>query len=133
MVTNKNFFAHFLLLKSHVTILPNPKKKNPCGINMLLSLTCQVGPPLFGIHDTMQRLSYYHETQIRLCTTLFVPNLNTKIIHTWSHPCSKAPSWGHKGVCHIIALPFTLKKTLRQKKNYENSNISPGKKYNLKK
>ncbi len=30
-----------------------------------------------------------------------------------------------QGVCHIVALPFTLKNILRQKKNYENSNISP--------
>jgi hypothetical protein len=30
-----------------------------------------------------------------------------------------------QGVCHTIALPFTLKSILRQKKNYENSNISP--------
>jgi hypothetical protein len=28
-------------------------------------------------------------------------------------------------VCHIVALPFTLKNILRQKKNYENSNILP--------
>jgi len=44
-------------------------------------------------------------------------------------------SWGTKdltclkpqkqGVCHIVALPFTLKSILRQKKNYRNSNISP--------
>jgi hypothetical protein len=27
--------------------------------------------------------------------------------------------------CHIVALPFTLKNILRQKKNYGNSNISP--------
>jgi len=32
-----------------------------------------------------------------------------------------------QGVCHILALPFTLKSILRQKKNYENSNISPRK------
>ncbi len=33
------------------------------------------------------------------------------------------------GVCHTMALPFTLKSILRQKKkNYENSNISPCKK-----
>jgi hypothetical protein len=40
-----------------------------------------------------------------------------------------------KGVCHTVALPFALKKKsiLRQKKNYENSNISPCKKYNLQK
>jgi hypothetical protein len=30
-----------------------------------------------------------------------------------------------QGVCHIVALPFTLKSILRQEKNYENSNISP--------
>jgi hypothetical protein len=30
-----------------------------------------------------------------------------------------------QGVCHIVALPFALKKISRQKKNYENSNISP--------
>jgi hypothetical protein len=28
-------------------------------------------------------------------------------------------------VCHTVALPFTLKSILRQKKNYENSNILP--------
>jgi hypothetical protein len=38
-----------------------------------------------------------------------------------------------QGVCHIVSLPFTLKNILRQKKNYENSNISPCKKYNLQK
>jgi hypothetical protein len=31
----------------------------------------------------------------------------------------------NKGVCHTAGLPFTLKSILRQKKNYENSNISP--------
>ncbi len=30
-----------------------------------------------------------------------------------------------QGVCHIVALPFTLKSILRQEKNYRNSNISP--------
>ncbi len=29
------------------------------------------------------------------------------------------------GVCHTVALPFTLKSILRQKKYYGNSNISP--------
>jgi hypothetical protein len=32
-----------------------------------------------------------------------------------------------------VALPLTLKKILRQKKNYENSNISPWKNITLKK
>jgi hypothetical protein len=30
-----------------------------------------------------------------------------------------------KGVCHTAALPFTFKSILMQRKNYENSNISP--------
>jgi len=30
-----------------------------------------------------------------------------------------------RGVSHIMALPFKFKIFLRQKKNYENSNISP--------
>jgi hypothetical protein len=30
-----------------------------------------------------------------------------------------------QGVCHIVALPFTLKNIFRQTKNYGNSNISP--------
>jgi hypothetical protein len=30
-----------------------------------------------------------------------------------------------QGVCHTVALPFTLKSILGQKKNYENSNILP--------
>jgi hypothetical protein len=30
-----------------------------------------------------------------------------------------------QGAVHIVALPFTLKHILRQKKNYGNSNISP--------
>jgi len=30
-----------------------------------------------------------------------------------------------QGVCHTMALPFTLKNILRRNKNDENSNISP--------
>ncbi len=30
-----------------------------------------------------------------------------------------------QGVCRTVALPFTLKSIVRQKKNYGNSNISP--------
>jgi hypothetical protein len=30
-----------------------------------------------------------------------------------------------QGVCHTVALPFTLKSILKQKKNYGNSYISP--------
>jgi hypothetical protein len=33
----------------------------------------------------------------------------------------------NEGVCDTVALPFTLKRILRQKKNYGNSNISPSK------
>jgi len=36
-----------------------------------------------------------------------------------------------QGVRHTVALPFTLKGILRQKKNYENLNIFTMQKYNL--
>jgi hypothetical protein len=38
---------------------------------------------------------------------------------------TEANSQTKQGVCYTMALPFTLKSILRQKKNYENSNISP--------
>jgi hypothetical protein len=43
------------------------------------------------------------------------------------HTCraSKKPTLIKQGVCHTAALPFTLKKIFRAKKNYGNSNISP--------
>jgi hypothetical protein len=46
---------------------------------------------------------------------------------------TEANSQTKQGVCQSVALPFTLKSILRQKKNYENSNISPCQKYNLQK
>jgi hypothetical protein len=38
-----------------------------------------------------------------------------------------------EGITSSVALPFTLKSILRQKKNYENSNISPCKNISSKK
>jgi hypothetical protein len=38
-----------------------------------------------------------------------------------------------QGVYHIVALPFKAKSIVRQKQNYENSNISPWKNIILKK
>jgi hypothetical protein len=35
------------------------------------------------------------------------------------------PSFIQQGVCPTVALPFTLKSILRQKKNFGKSNISP--------
>ncbi len=35
------------------------------------------------------------------------------------------PPFLEQGVCHIVALAFTSKSILMQKKNYGNSNISP--------
>jgi hypothetical protein len=40
---------------------------------------------------------------------------------------SLTSSHSKQGLCHNVALPFTLKGILRPKKNYENSNISPWK------
>jgi hypothetical protein len=46
-----------------------------------------------------------------------------------AHQCKVIPTSDQQqqqGVCHTVALPFTLKSILsRQKKNYGNSNISP--------
>jgi len=39
--------------------------------------------------------------------------------------CKVPPLLLKQGVRNTVALPFTLKGILRQKKNYENSNISP--------
>jgi hypothetical protein len=41
-------------------------------------------------------------------------------------PCYESQAYLSKqGVCHTVALPFTLKSILKQAKNYGNSNISP--------
>jgi len=40
-------------------------------------------------------------------------------------PFPHTPQKKKQGVCHNVALPFTLKSIFRQKKNYGNSNISP--------
>jgi hypothetical protein len=50
------------------------------------------------------------------------------------HPMQTEKKQRTKGVCHTVALPFTfLKNILRQKKNYENSNIFPDAKKKFKK
>jgi hypothetical protein len=41
----------------------------------------------------------------------------------YTHPPAEKKQ--KQGVCHIVLLSFTLKKYLKAKKNYENSNISP--------
>ncbi len=40
-------------------------------------------------------------------------------------PTSDQQQQQQEGVCHTVALPFTLNSILRQNKNYGNSNISP--------
>jgi hypothetical protein len=45
----------------------------------------------------------------------------------WREGAGRLKEWSQNkpGLCHTMALPFTLKSILRQKKNNENSNISP--------
>jgi hypothetical protein len=51
--------------------------------------------------------------------------LNAKfVINNLLSPLKNQNTVTQQGVCHIVALPFTLKDILMQKKNYENSNIS---------
>jgi hypothetical protein len=49
---------------------------------------------------------------------------DTPLIHAYDNSHAN-DNMIKQGVCHIVALPFALKKISRQKKNYENSNISP--------
>jgi hypothetical protein len=47
--------------------------------------------------------------------------------HRWPSPHTPSTPLPKQGVCCTMALPFTIiiKKILKQKKNYGNSNISP--------
>jgi hypothetical protein len=58
------------------------------------------------------------------CT--YLTKLETKNAHHIMKTCQSLT----RGV-HFMALPFTLKRILRQQKNYGNSNISPCKKYGI--
>jgi hypothetical protein len=53
------------------------------------------------------------------------PNSNNPINPSIQTALSKMFFHYKQVVCHNVALPFKLKGILRQKKNYENSNISP--------
>ncbi len=55
-------------------------------------------------------------------------NEPTFIVTLHEHSSNCGTKW-KGGVGHAMALQFTLKKILRQKKNYGNSNILPCKKY----
>jgi hypothetical protein len=66
---------------------------------------------------------------VKRCIGVFVGN----IIYILECYALGGRSHLQQGVCHTVALPFTLKSILVQKKNYGNSNISPCKKYNLQK
>jgi hypothetical protein len=58
----------------------------------------------------------------------------THAISLWGWlPPMLHPKNEKKRACHATALPFTLKNILMQNRNYENSNISPCKEYNLQK
>jgi hypothetical protein len=58
------------------------------------------------------------QSQVTKPTKLKVKLLSPKIVMGTHRTQNKV--W----VCHTLALPFTLKRILRQKKNYGNSNIS---------
>jgi hypothetical protein len=64
---------------------------------------------IIGVHQS--QTSFWH-LSTKLCGHSSRSNLNPK-------------PFSQQGVCHTMALPFTLKCILRPKKNYENSNISP--------
>jgi hypothetical protein len=78
---------------------------------------------LFKTLSYTKTKKYDHDLEIsEFHQTLHKPKRNSFGI---SNGCAWWKVKIKQGVCHIVALPFTLKSIWRQKKNYENSNISP--------
>jgi hypothetical protein len=61
----------------------------------------------------------------RICMNSKITSIHTYNINYYSQVALDEKSKGKQSVCHTVALPFTLKLILKQKKNYGNSNILP--------
>jgi hypothetical protein len=94
-----------------------PKKKEKRNKNNLSDFCLQLDLPL--------SLSTHDPKSIYKIISIVQPDL--QVPTAYRKPKIK------QGVCHIVALPFTLKSIFKRKKNYGNSNISPFQKYNVKK
>jgi hypothetical protein len=83
-------------------------------------------------HHVMFQLVYEHRFVVRniICQLLefksmyLIVSCDTPLMHAYDNSHAN-DNMIKQGVCHTMALPFALKSILRQKKNYENSNISP--------
>jgi hypothetical protein len=70
------------------------------------------------------------------CSTTFLFGLSSHLLMLQTWPFNFQPCFiklNKHGVCNIVALSFILKTVLRQKKTFEDSNISPSKNIILKK
>jgi hypothetical protein len=85
------------------------------------------GPVYFLRNFVILFSATYWETKYRNLVTFVDFSQNHFIfefLFRFSFFCEISPV-KTRGVSHTVALPSTLKSILRQKKNYENSNISP--------
>ncbi len=99
-------------------------------------------PSLNELNSPWRRLNLYLLAAIFGCVLFFLSPFCFLLL-CWlmggpiesSEQASASISWtqDHQGVCHTVALPFTFKSILRQKKNYGISSISPCKYIILKK
>jgi len=126
-------------LPSHLT--PPPSNNQPTEMNKILKQKRGFHPPIqVGYLDRCNgahlfTCTYFsHDTQLTIdmmsecvCVCVCISDPTT----TTTTSKAKQEVQTKQGVHHIVALPFTLKSILRQKKKYRNSNISPCKKYNL--
>jgi hypothetical protein len=134
-----------LTICSQSTYLTNLKKKhlNPCAFQPTCISPWHKNAPKARLHIERRLITKVPMTIWRLFKTLsysktkkYDHDLEIFEFHQTLHKpkrnsfgISNGCAWWKvkikQGVCHIVALPFTLKSIWRQKKNYENSNISP--------
>ncbi len=115
----------------HPQIASDPKRRKFCSSNPVEELhslltDCTLGSFIFAHNPCPNSSSHCREpSHTRPSLPSFL--LSDQMLETfenWKKFCILLPKT--RGLCHTVALPFTLLKSiLRQKKNYGNSNISP--------
>jgi len=103
---------------------------NWCSLH-LTRITTMFAAYLFAFHNWNWQNQKWNPQMPTFPCTIYETTHKTK---TWIIRYQNLAHWKSRGgVSHYRLCHFTLKSILRQKKNYGNSNISPCKKYNLKK
>ncbi len=93
-------------------IMPRSITRSPCsqGVPYLLI-------PKSKLYTVNSAKWAHHSGLIKGMITWWNPPYTFHSLILYSYP--------KQGVCHIVALPYTINSILMQKKNYGNSNISP--------